>query len=208
VKLVLKSPSQAPCEAGRDLSVVISFDGAATAGRACEVLKRLGRNLKKEKGSLFHQWWNIETLAFTSLRERAAVEAAGADLILLGLRGGGELPETVAAWIKRLMVLRKDRPGALLAILDSDRNSSEASQGMLSQLQQAGASGQMEFFATQTKEGRAGGGVRRATETARQFLLTRQSDLPCALSGNRGVFDRSGGEDSSKQLFYETNHTG
>ena len=57
--------------------MVISFDGAATAGRACEVLKRLGRNLKKEKGSLFHQWWNIETLAFTSLRERAAVEAAG-----------------------------------------------------------------------------------------------------------------------------------
>lgn len=178
--------------------MVISFDGAATAGRACEVLKRLGRNLKKEEGSLFHQWWNIETLAFTSLRERAAVEAAGADLILLGLRGGGELPETVAAWIKRLVVLRKDRPGALLAILDSDTNNPEVSQGMLSQLQQAGACGQMEFFATQAKVGRAGGGMRRATEAARQFVLTRQTDLPCTLSGSGGVFDRPVRADSSR----------
>ena len=192
MKLVLKSPSQAPCEAGRDLSVVISFDGAATAGRACEVLKRLGRNLKKEKGSLFHQWWNIETLAFTSLRERAAVEAAGADLILLGLRGGGELPETVAAWIKRLMVLRKDRPGALLAILDSDRNSPEASQGMLSQLQQAGASGCLDFFSTPIKGGRIAGGARRATETARQFLLMRQNDAPRVSLGGSGTLNTLG----------------
>ena len=176
MKLVLKNPNEAPYEAGKDFSVVISFADSATAERASDVLQLLGRNLKAEEGRLFHQWWNIEVLAFTSLRELAAVEAATADMIIIGIQEGRELPETVAAWMKRWLDLRKDRPGALVAVLDSDLKKPDAAQGVISQLKQAAAVGQMDFFATRAKEGSDMEGARRAGEAARQFVMARKKN--------------------------------
>src|SRR5712671_6098826 len=121
MNLVLKGPNDPPSETGIDFSVVILFDDHALAARAIDVLHLLGRNLKKEEGRLLHQWWNIETLAFSSLRELAAVEAATADMIILSIHVGEELLEMVAAWIQRLVGLRKDRPAALVAMLYSDQ---------------------------------------------------------------------------------------
>jgi hypothetical protein len=183
MKLVLKSPNEAPYEAGKDFSVVISFDDSVTAERAGDVLQLLGRNLKKEEGRLFHQWWNIETMAFTSLRELAAAEAATADIIILGVHEGRGLPEMVISWLKRLVDLRKDRPGALVAILDSDKKTPDAAEGIISQLKQAAALGQLDFFATRAKEGRDAGVVRRASEAARQFVMARKNGAPHGLPG-------------------------
>jgi len=187
MKLVLKNPNEAPYEAGKDFSVVISFADSGTAARASEVLQLLGRNLKAEEGRLFHQWWNIEVLAFTSLRELAAAEAAAADMIIIGIHEGRELPEMIVAWMKRWLNLRKDRPGALVALLDSGLKKPDASQGIIAQLKQAAALGQMDFFATRAKEDRDTGVARKAGGAARQFVTARKNGAQSGLPGEAKV---------------------
>jgi hypothetical protein len=175
VNLVLKGPNDAPYQAGRDFSVLISFDDAVTAKRADGVLQVLEQNLKEEQGRLLHQWWNTEVLAFTTMRELAALEAAAADMIIIAIREGRELPEMVATWMKRSLDLRKDRPGALVAMLDSDLKKPDASPGILSQLKQAAASGHMDFFATRAKAGSDQDAAPAAREIAAQVATARKN---------------------------------
>jgi hypothetical protein len=182
MRQVLKSPDDSPYEEGRDLSVMIFFDDSVTVERADDVLELLEQNLREEQGRLFHQWWNTEVLAFTSLRELAASEAAWADMIILVIREGRELPDMVAAWLKRSLDLRKDRPGALVAMLDSGLPKPDASRGVLSQLQQSAASGRMDFFATRGNLRRDNRAALRASEAAGQFALARKNG---ALPGRR-----------------------
>jgi hypothetical protein len=185
MKLVLKGSNDPPCESGKDFSVMISFDDDVTAKRADEVLGMFEQNLKEEQGRLLHQWWNIDVLAFTSMGELAALEAAMADMIIVAIHDGQELPETVAIWMKRFLERRRDRPGALVAILASDPEMPDLSQGVLSQLKQAAALGHMDFFATRVNSGghKAGGNeagrdegmTRVASEAAAQFVMACKS---------------------------------
>jgi hypothetical protein len=180
MKLVLKGPDEKPIEPGRDFSVMVSFDDDLSAKRADELLLMLEQRLRGEEGRLFHQWWNTDVLAFTSMGELAALEAAVADMIILALHDGQELPNTVAVWMKRFLERRDGRPGALVAVLDSDLQRPDFPEGMLSQLKQAAAVGQMDFFATRVRaggdlgKGGAGGdecATRVASESAAQFVM-------------------------------------
>jgi hypothetical protein len=150
--LVLKSPNEAPYEAGKDLNVVIvGEDSILAAGRVYEILDLLELTLKEE-GRLLYQWWDFDVLAFISLRELAAMEAATADIIIISVHKVRAIPERVTAWMKRCWDLRKDRPGALVAVLDSDLEMSGAAPEILSQLKKVAACGHLDFFATRAKE--------------------------------------------------------
>jgi len=184
MKMVLKSPNEAPYELGRDFSVVIACADSSTAAPACEVLELIQENLTDE-GRLFYQWWNFEVLTVSSLRELAAAEAATADIIIIGLHEGHGLPREVTDWMKQWLGLRKNRPGALVALLDSDLQANDASQKILSHLKQAAAFGHMDFFTTRAKEDRESGVARWASEAARQFITARKSDAQSVLSGDR-----------------------
>ncbi len=172
MNLVLKSPDLAPYEAGKDLSAMVLSEDSALARSACEILKRLGLNLAEE-GRLIHQLWHPEFLIFNELRELAAVEAAAADIIMISVREGRELPEMIKRWVKRWLELRGDRPGALVAVLDSDLDEPDAARGILSQLKESAALGHLDFFATRTMQE----GNRKVTRTgkdARQFADARK----------------------------------
>jgi|GEM_PF-1862030 len=186
MKLVLKSPNEAPFESGKDFSVVIACEDSSTAAPACEVLELIERRLTDE-GRLFYQWWNFEVLTVDSLRELAATEAATADIIIIGLHEGRGLPPEVSEWMKRWLGLRKDRPGALVALLDPDLKTTAASEQILAHLRQAAAFGHMEFFATRAKEGGDSEVARWASRAVRQFGLAHKT---CAPGGPRG--DRKG----------------
>jgi len=205
MKLVLKGSDDTPYEPGRDFSVMITFDDDVTAKKADEVLGMFEQNLREEQGRLFHQWWNTDVLAFTSMGELAALEAAMADMIIVAIHDAQELPEMVAVWMKRFLERRKDRPGALVAILASGPEMPDASQGVLSQLRQAAALGHLDYFATRVnadwdkagrdkagrieagrteagrieagriEAGRDEGMTRVASEAAAQFLMAGKS---------------------------------
>ena len=193
VNLELKGMENTPYEPGRDFNVMVAFDDDVTARRADNFLGMLAQHLKEDGGRLLHQWWNIDVLAFTSMGELAALEAAAADMIVLAIHDVDELPCEVAVWMKRFVDRRKGRPGALLAMLESDPGKLEVSQGVFSQLEQAAALGQMDFFATRVRAGRNGerhdcraegsvgegeeGMTRVAIETAAQFVKLCKSRL-------------------------------
>lgn len=182
MKMVLKSPNEAPYEPGKDFSVVIACADSAAAAPACEILELIEASLTDE-GRLFYQWWNFEVLTVNSLRELAAVEAATADIIIIGLHEGHGLPREVTDWMKQWLGLRKNRHGALVALLDSDLKDTDASQEILAHLKQAATFGHMDFFTTRAKDERESGVARWASEAARQFGAARnneaQSVLPC-----------------------------
>lgn len=182
MRLELTSSNEAACGATWDLSVVIACEDSATAAPACEVLELVELNLKDE-ARLFYQWWNFEVLAVPTLRELAAVEAATADIIIIGVHEARALPEMVTDWMNLWLPLRSDRPGALVAVLDSDLNQQGASPGILSQLTQAAAAGQMDFFATRAKEKIEVGMTGRVSDVVRQFVMARKNGAPHGLPG-------------------------
>lgn len=179
MKLVLQNPNEAPCEPGKDLNVVILCVNPVTVERAAEVLKLLEHTFKAdEAGRLVHEWWDYEVLGFSTLREMAVSRAAAADVIILGVHGGNELPWMVADWMKRWLDLRNGRPGALVAVLDADLNKSNRSQAILSQLKESAGSGQMDFFATEVRVGRNAGMPREDEKITRQFVRLHKTRLP------------------------------
>lgn len=153
----LNSPNEAPYEAGKDFSVVIACEDSSRAPSACEVLELVEQNLNHE-GRLFYQWWNFEVLAISSLRELAAAETATADMILVDIQEARELSEIVTDWMNQWLAIRNNRPGALVAVVDTDRKKPDISHGMLLQLKQAAALGHMDFFVSRARGGGEGCG--------------------------------------------------
>lgn len=173
MNLVFKTPDGAPHMAGKDFSVIISCD-SATGERAGEVLNLLQKNLKREEGRLLYQLWNIETLAFIQLQELASVEAAKADMVIVGISERCQIFDKVVAWTNRWVNLRKGRPGALVAVLEADLKKPDILKGMLSQLKEAAGLGQMDFFFTGTKGWRDARLVSGVSEAARQFVMAKK----------------------------------
>ncbi len=135
------------------LNVLIACEDASTVSLACEVMELVGRQLTAEERVVF-QWWNFNVLANTPLRAQASAEAAEADMIIVAARDGRPLPPEVTDWMKRWLEIRADRPGALVAALNSAWNESDASWGMLPLLKAAAARAHLDFFVTCAKEGR------------------------------------------------------
>jgi len=184
MKLVLKSPNEAPFEPSKDFSVVIACADSSAAAPACEVLELIESGLTDE-GRLFYQWWNFEVLTVDSLRELAAVEAATADIIIIGLHEGRGLPPEVSEWMKQWLGLRKNHPGALVALLDPELKTTAASEQILAHLRQAAAFGHMDFFATRAREGGDPEVARWAGRAVRQFGMAHNTGAPCGPPGDR-----------------------
>lgn len=150
MNLALNSPIEAPYEAGKDLSVVISCADSSTVAPACEALEIIGRFLKG-RGRLMYRWWNFEVLTVASLRKLAAREAAAADLIIISTHAGRKLPREIADWINQWLLLRQQRPGVLVALVDADATPKANSPGVLSQLKKVAKLGRLNFFPNGTK---------------------------------------------------------
>ena len=195
MKLVLKSPNEAPFEPGKDFSVVIACADSSTAAPACEVLELIEGRITDE-GRLFYQWWNFEVLTVESLRELAAVEAATADIIIIGLHEGRGLPREVSEWMKQWLGLRAGRPGALVALLAADLKTTAASERILAHLRAAAEFGHLEFFATRAREGGDAEVARWAGRAIRQFGLAHKTSAP---GGRPGVAEECPKESAQHQ---------
>jgi hypothetical protein len=153
MELIFKCENEPSFEAGRDLSVLILCEDAATTDRACDVLQLLDRQLKAEAGRLFYRWWNFAFLAAGELSELFMAEAAAADMIIVGVNEWLAQDDRFGAWLQRLPALRQARPGALIAVLDARADAPNAVTELQSQLQQAAAASRMDFLATRTTTG-------------------------------------------------------
>jgi hypothetical protein len=62
--------------------------------------------------------WKFDLLGISRLRQIAAAEAAGADLVIVSAHGPDELPPTVKRWMEDWVGARPACPGALVVMLD------------------------------------------------------------------------------------------
>ncbi len=73
-------------------------------------------------------------------------------MIMVAVGDGRPLPPVVTDWMERWLELRHQRPGALVAMLNSAWSQLDDSRGMLPQLTAAAAHAHLDFFVTRAKE--------------------------------------------------------
>jgi hypothetical protein len=100
---------------------------------------------------LIYSWWNFDGLTIGALRKLAAMEAAGADMIVIAARDREDLPEAVVSWLSQSLTMADFRPRMLVALLDLDTGNKGSSNVIISQLKQVAEWGQMDFFANGTE---------------------------------------------------------
>jgi len=176
MNLILNSSNTEPYQPGRDFSVAIVCGDSAAATSACEVLELVEENLNGAE-RLFYQWWNFDVLATSTMRELelAATEAATADMLIICIRAGPELPVVVTDWMNQWLVLRKDLPGLLVALMDAGLKMPDASREILLQLRNVATLAQMDFIAARSGEIRDAVVPRRFNDGVRHFVTARRN---------------------------------
>jgi hypothetical protein len=101
------------------LEVLILYEDLGTALRAKRSLDLIPAKWDASAG-VNTKLWRRDLLRDALLREQAAIEAAGADVILLSLHGQGGLPAEVSEWTRRWLHYKEDRPYALGVLLDPE----------------------------------------------------------------------------------------
>src|SRR5262249_17960024 len=90
--------------------------------------------------------WKFELLNLPQLGERAALEAAQADMIIISTRGTGELPAHVKKWIERWLPQKTGGQSALVALLHPDPAPMGEWPPLCAYLRQVAERGNMDFF--------------------------------------------------------------
>jgi hypothetical protein len=87
-------------EAMGRLDVVLVYEDFSTGLRARQAFEQVVRQLEME-ADFNVDLWEFDLLREPALRERAAKEAAKANILFLSAHGQGELPGTVNLWLKQ-----------------------------------------------------------------------------------------------------------
>lgn len=104
--------------ANNPIRIVVAYedcDAGKRAHQACQQILELAHLSKDLSADL----WKFDMLQLRALRETAAEDAAGADLLVLAPQDGSELPGTVLEWIQ-LSLMQPRHPKALLVLLAQD----------------------------------------------------------------------------------------
>jgi len=100
------------------LNVVIAYEDLETGKRALKTYEYLVQQLGQQ--CLFaNQMWKFEVLASPKLKEMAAKDAAGADIIIVAAHDGYELPQDVKSWVD-LWLSYNTEASALVGLFDGE----------------------------------------------------------------------------------------
>lgn len=120
----VKSTSGEPAEnhsgpgPGRTLDVVLACEDFATGMHALCTFDELFPASDSKRPSGNQSVWKFELLGITSLKEAAAAEAAGAQMVVISAHAPGELPATVRSWVDRWTKDRRTKGGTVVLLLD------------------------------------------------------------------------------------------
>ena len=102
--------------------IIIIYENLAAGIRAQETAERLSKQLNPDT-EMNVDLWKFDLLAHTSMQERAARDAADADMLIVSADANTKLPVHVRSWLERLLpvVERPEARRALVALLAADR---------------------------------------------------------------------------------------
>jgi hypothetical protein len=125
------------------LAFLAIFEDSITGTRVKEFRQSLSRDLGGGCRIVEHVWL-FNTLRLRELREIAAEEAAGSDLIIISAHRSDALPDEVRDWIELWVRPILRHPAVLLALLDPTEEG--VSNSLQAYLQEVAGRGGMEFL--------------------------------------------------------------
>lgn len=116
--LSLPAFGSSDAEVNPALNVVIAYEDLETGKRAMKTYDYLVEHLGDQ--CLFaNQMWKFDVLAVSKLKEIAARDAAGADIIIISAHEGNDLPVEVKSWIDQWLAC-KTRASALVGLFGAE----------------------------------------------------------------------------------------
>jgi hypothetical protein len=131
-------------EITRTLNIITLFEDVTTGKRGKQVYDYLENHLG-EDFEFNHQVWKLDVLSTPSLRELAAKDVAGADILIISVRGDRSFLPEVKSWLD-VWVGERGSPVALVALFDPKFKNSECAREIKQYLEEVSSSGQMDFF--------------------------------------------------------------
>jgi acetylornithine deacetylase/succinyl-diaminopimelate desuccinylase-like protein len=105
-------------EAAGGVDVLLVYEDFSTGLRARQAFEKVARQLKLDADFKVNLW-KFDLLREPALLERAATEAAQADIVFLSAHGQDELPEAAHTWFDQWFERRDGKPCALVVLLDT-----------------------------------------------------------------------------------------
>ncbi len=126
----------------RRLCVCAASEDSTTGARVddlCHLLERYGG----DRGEITRHLWLSNELRIPQLRAIASAEAASADLLVLSLHHGQQLPEELRCWLEDSLSAKKRHAVFLLAMFDPAYDGDSTS--LLAYLKTAAERAKVEF---------------------------------------------------------------
>ena len=101
------------------LELVLAYEDKSTCERAKRAVESVLRKPEVNSRSQFHLW-PLDALSDPGTKERAAEEAAAADILVVSLHGRNRLADQAESVLKRCVSRRHRKPRALVISLDSE----------------------------------------------------------------------------------------
>jgi hypothetical protein len=127
------------------LNVLLIYEDLSTGLRARWAFEQTARQLEGE-ADFYVDLWKFDLLCEPALLQRAANDAAKADIVFLSAHGQGELPGTVNVWLKQWLERRGGEPCALAVLLDEGAGDNAAADQALQALQAMALAGGVQVF--------------------------------------------------------------
>jgi hypothetical protein len=124
--------------------VVMAYEDAATRQRAMRLHDHLARQLNDDF-DLQCAWWNFEHIADPTLREQAVDDATAANMIVLSLHAGSELPPAAQMWMEDWSH-RRDHHKCALVTLFAETGEPRTAASIFARLKQIARQAHMDFF--------------------------------------------------------------
>jgi hypothetical protein len=125
-------------------NVVIAYEDFETGKHAKKTYDFLVENLGRDC-QFSNQMWKFDVLSVPKLREIAASDAAGGDIVVISCHGD-DLPEHVKRWIE-MWLAESGKPLALVALFDRPREEAGKTRTVRDYLAEVAIRGNLEFFA-------------------------------------------------------------
>ena len=97
------------------LNVVMVYQDSLTRQWVTDLWDRVGEVI--DSGGIQGRGWRVSELTEPAAFEKAVRAAAEADVLVISIREGGELPQSLCGWIDAWLPKRAGRPGALAALI-------------------------------------------------------------------------------------------
>ena len=130
------------------LKMFIACEDKASFLRACRVRHQV-EALCDNEIDVSPVFWNFALLRHEGLQEWAVMEAASAEMIIVSLNGGSELPDHVKSWAEKLPIRTDTGQTALVALIGSNGRVGPSWEEDVAYLQDIAEGRGMDFFCNQ-----------------------------------------------------------